>query len=419
MKICKNCNSKIEDDALVCPYCGCVTKKGGKSRKTQDAQPVSRNVNSGSSTPKKRKTWLWVLGWICVFPIPLTILMLRSKKINKTVKIAVIAVAWLIYLVIALAGSGSSDTTKQTPGASTSAETTVGNIKDLSFTNDKEVTVKVGKTASPGYLKVSVKSSKEFTPDDVVFVSENPEVARIEFDHDALTTSLYFNIIGVDGGETNVYAMSADGSVKSGVIHVIVPEPIRVEAIELTGYKTDLVIGETTSAKATVSPSDAEDKTLTWTSSDDAVVTVDEKGNIVAVGGGTATITATATNGVSSSFDATVDGTKTLMKLNVRHSREDDVNIGDEWSYDIQLNGERTTNTVGIAVGDNLSFYAQITESDDNPDVGSAKTSHTVTEEDLANGFEVKMDVYVTENGGRNSGKSAHFVVTYTFSPNN
>jgi hypothetical protein len=48
--------------------------------------------------------------------------------------------------------------------------------------------------------------------------------------------------------------------------------------------------------------------------------------------------------------------------------------------------------------------------------VGEASSAYTVTEEDLQNGFDIVMDLYVTENGGRNSGKSAHFVVTYSFS---
>ena len=72
---------------------------------------------------------------------------------------------------------------------------------------------------------------------------------------------------------------------------------------------------------------------------------------------------------------------------------------------------------MGVGVGETLSFYAQFTESDDIPDVGSATATHTVTEEDVINGFEVSMDLYVTENAGRNSGKTAHFIVTYKFSP--
>ena len=41
--------------------------------------------------PKKRRTWLWVLGWIFCFPIPLTILMLRNKTMNPKVKYGIIA----------------------------------------------------------------------------------------------------------------------------------------------------------------------------------------------------------------------------------------------------------------------------------------------------------------------------------------
>ena len=85
MKICKKCNSKIEDDALVCPYCGCVTKKGSRKRDSQPDQQVTRNIveNNIESQPKKRKTWLWVLGWIFALPVPLTILLLRNKKLKN------------------------------------------------------------------------------------------------------------------------------------------------------------------------------------------------------------------------------------------------------------------------------------------------------------------------------------------------
>lgn len=57
--------------------------------------------------PKKRKTWLWVLGWICIFPVPLTILLLRKKQMNPVVKYGIIALAWILYLVIGI--SGNSD----------------------------------------------------------------------------------------------------------------------------------------------------------------------------------------------------------------------------------------------------------------------------------------------------------------------
>lgn len=59
--------------------------------------------------PKKRRTWLWVLGWIFIFPIPLTILMLRKKDMKPAIKYGIIAAAWIIYL--AIGASGNSDNT--------------------------------------------------------------------------------------------------------------------------------------------------------------------------------------------------------------------------------------------------------------------------------------------------------------------
>ena len=406
-------------------------KSAETETKTGTKETDKTGTKSGGDTPKKNNIWLWVLGWIFVFPLPLTILLLRNKKINKNIKIVIIAIAWILYIAILASSSGSSDTdtdeevsvieqedSEEETTEEQEEEVLSGNITELSFTKDEDVEVEVGETVSPGYLDVSVDSRSEFSPEDVVFISDNPEVAEISFTEDKLTTHLYFEITGISGGETDVYATSEDGSITSNIIHVVVPEPIVVETVELEGYETDLVIGETTEVEVNISPSDAKDKTITWSSSDESVATVDEDGNVTAVGGGSATIAATSSNGVQASFDITVDGTKTLMKLTVKRTRQDDVSIGDEWTYDIEVNGEKPSNTMGVGVGDVISFSATFTEEDTNPDVGSASTSYTVTEDDIINGFEVSMDLYVTENGGRYSGQTAHFVVTFTFSPN-
>lgn len=53
------------------------------------------------------------------------------------------------------------------------------------------------------------------------------------------------------------------------------------------------VIGETTTLNATITPANAVE-TITWSSSDENVATVDENGEVTAVGAGTATIAATA-----------------------------------------------------------------------------------------------------------------------------
>jgi uncharacterized protein YjdB len=89
-----------------------------------------------------------------------------------------------------------------------------------------------------------------------------------------------------------------------------------LKKIEVYGYATpvsdvtlsqdDAVLtvgGETLTLTATVAPANAKDKTVTWTTSDDAVATVDANGVVTAVSAGTATITATATNGTDDTSD--------------------------------------------------------------------------------------------------------------------
>ena len=63
--------------------------------------------------------------------------------------------------------------------------------------------------------------------------------------------------------------------------------------------KTALTVmrGKTAALKVTVSPSNANNKTLKWTTSNKAVATVTSRGVVKGIKKGTATITATATDG--------------------------------------------------------------------------------------------------------------------------
>lgn len=54
------------------------------------AQPVRK---------KKRNTGLWILGWIFIFPVPVTILMLNKKDMNPVVRYGIITIAWIVYTI--------------------------------------------------------------------------------------------------------------------------------------------------------------------------------------------------------------------------------------------------------------------------------------------------------------------------------
>ncbi len=77
------------------------------------------------------------------------------------------------------------------------------------------------------------------------------------------------------------------------VLTVLPPPEVKPEKIELSHETLSLEKGESVTIMATVMPEDATDKTVSWTSSDEAVATVDAEGKVTAVALGEATITAT------------------------------------------------------------------------------------------------------------------------------
>ncbi|MDE7347325.1 MAG: Ig-like domain-containing protein [Muribaculaceae bacterium] len=81
---------------------------------------------------------------------------------------------------------------------------------------------------------------------------------------------------------------------------------VMVTDIALNTTELSLTEGETASLTAAVAPENATDKTVTWTSSDESVATVSDKGVVTAVKAGTATITATSANGKTATCSVTV-----------------------------------------------------------------------------------------------------------------
>ncbi len=80
-----------------------------------------------------------------------------------------------------------------------------------------------------------------------------------------------------------------------------------IKSIALDKKSLELFLGTSQTLTAAFNPTDAkDDRTVTWTSSNKSIITIDSKGKIKTVGTGTATVTATAGDGVQATCSITV-----------------------------------------------------------------------------------------------------------------
>ena len=85
------------------------------------------------------------------------------------------------------------------------------------------------------------------------------------------------------------------------------PKEIIVTSVVVNPDKVTLTEGETATLLATVVPEDATDPSITWSSSNQAVATVNPDGLVTAVKAGTAAVTAKANNGLMANCAVTVE----------------------------------------------------------------------------------------------------------------
>ena len=95
-----------------------------------------------------------------------------------------------------------------------------------------------------------------------------------------------------------------------------------VEGITIDKTEGVLTVGNTVTVTATVTPDTATNASVTWTSSDEAIATVDSEGKITAVAPGTATITATSDSNpdASAAYAVTVQAKKVVTSTSTKTS---------------------------------------------------------------------------------------------------
>ncbi len=144
---------------------------------------------------------------------------------------------------------------------------------------------------------------EDATDKSVTWASNNEAVATV--DENGLVTA-------VAAGTATITATTNDGGAFTASCEITVnPAAILATSVSLDQSNVSLSEGMTLQLTATVLPDDATDKSVTWASSNEAVATVDENGLVTAVAAGTATITATTSDGsnLAASCEITVEAT--------------------------------------------------------------------------------------------------------------
>lgn len=194
--------------------------------------------NSGvENNTAKRNTWLWILGWICIFPIPLSILVLRKKNMKPTVKYGIIAAAWLIFLVIAMSGSN---------------ETNVSSGDGLLQTEDMSITEAAGSTPAKD-------AAVYYAEDEMVnrFISDFNEQSDFEITdiskgnvktkYFGSANGRYLEMVNAGATEANAFCLTINGGQEDAdkqSMYEVFRESIKVLAPSITNDMIDDAISE-------------------------------------------------------------------------------------------------------------------------------------------------------------------------------
>ena len=244
-------------------------------------------------------------------------------------------------VVTALAAGSTTITVKTADGGKTA--TCIVTVKKATVAvtgvtvTRSSMTLGVGESYKLGY---SIKPSNA-TDQSVTWFSRYAPVAKVASDG---------TVTGISPGTAEIVVLTNDGNYTASCMITVKAVSVAVTGVSLDKSSMSLVAGSTGTLKATIAPSTATNKGVTWSSSNTAVATVSTSGVVTANAAGAATITCT-----------TADGGKTATCA-VSITASDDYTILYDDYYDENNNNiyevpSRFSYVLGDHSGDILIFY--------------------------------------------------------------
>ena len=153
-------------------------------------------------------------------------------------------------------------------------------------------------------------------------------------------------------GTVTVVATTKDGN-KTSRVTVTINDPIKVTSITVNGADS-VQVGSKITLKAVVAPTNATVKTVTWTSSDKTIATVNTSGVVTGIKAGSVTIKATAKDGSGVVAEKTINVTPKPITYNlVINIRVNSCVNGkaSQWGYTVTNGGKAFNDYKGVTVG--------------------------------------------------------------------
>lgn len=282
-----NSSGKVTAKAVGTAVISCTTKDG--EYKASCTVTVKKFVSAKSVKLNKSKKSLYVTD---TYTLKATVS--PSNASNKGVK-------WKSSDKKVATVNSSGKVTAVGKGTATITCTT----KDGGYKATCTVTVKkvdvTGVNLSTTELKLEVGESERIFADVRPSNASNQNIIWKSSDKSVATVSSSGKVTGVGYGIAKISCRTEDGSyVKTCTVKVDYKDPTpgqKVIGVKLNKSNVSMKVGGRFNLVATIVPSDAWDRTVTWTSSDPSVATVTEYGTVNAHKKGTAVISVVTTDG--------------------------------------------------------------------------------------------------------------------------
>ena len=148
-----------------------------------------------------------------------------------------------------------------------------------------------GVTIEPKTVSVDVDATTKLNSTVAPSTATNKAVSYKSSDEAVATVSSNGTVTGVAEGDATITVTTQDGNKSDTATVTVKKAVVNVTGVTLDKSTLSLEEGATATLIATIEPSNASYKAVRFTSSDDAIATVDDNGLVTAVTAGTADIT--------------------------------------------------------------------------------------------------------------------------------